>query len=555
MPLPRITFAAVALLALTAAPGVPAAQVPDRKPALVVLLLVDQFRADYVDSFQQQWSGGLRRLLSDGAWFRQADYPYFDTVTCSGHATVSTGSLPSKHGMVMNEWWDRASRTEMPCTRDQSTLPVSYGRTVAGPGDSAVNLRTSTLPDELRAQLSPTSHAISFSLKARSAIPLGGHRPNAVAWFDDSGTWVTSTAFSRAPVREVADYVRRYPVEKDFGRIWNRSLPVAAYSFEDPAVGVEPPRSMTPGFPHALGGESSTPDRAFYEQWQSSPFADEYLASMALDVASRMRLGQGGTTDMIALSFSTLDKVGHDYGPHSHEVQDILVRLDRTLDRLFSGLDRLVGAGQYTVALTADHGVAPIPERAAAQGLDAGRVPEETLTNATNDALQRTFGLGQHVAHIMNSDVYLEPGIFERMMATPAAAAAVRAALEAIPAVARVFTRDRIAADRFDDDPIGRRLAHSYDRERSGDLVVLLKPYWITDETGTSHGSPYAYDTRVPLFLMGKGIVAGEYLAPVTPADVAPTLAFLAGVTLPGAEGRVLTEALVHTVPSARNSR
>ena len=215
------------------------------RPRLIVLLVVDQFRGDYVDKFQQQWTGGLHRLVTDGAWFRQVDYPYFNTVTCSGHATIGTGSLPSTHGMVANTWWDRERHTEVRCTQDTSTKLISYGKPVSGVGDSAANLRTSTLSDELRAQLSPAARVLGFSLKARAAIPMAGHRPDAVAWFDDSGAWVTSTAFSNARVPEVADFVRRHPVEDDYGKTWEPSLPANAYLFEDPAVGVHPPSGMT----------------------------------------------------------------------------------------------------------------------------------------------------------------------------------------------------------------------------------------------------------------------------------------------------------------------
>jgi arylsulfatase A-like enzyme len=257
-----------------------------------------------------------------------------------------------------------------------------------------------------------------------------------------------------------------------------------------------------------------------------------------------MRLGHSDPTDMVAIGFSTLDKVGHEFGPESHEVQDVLIRLDRTLAVFFAGLDTLVGAGNYTVALTSDHGVSPIPERAIALGLDAGRVETADVVAAMENALGKTLGGAGYVVAVVDGDIYLRDGALEQMRATPAAAAAARDALRAIPGVLDVYARDRIDAKPLTDDPIGRRIANGYDRERSGDLTVVLRPYWLMYEGATTHGAPYGYDTRVPLFLMGKGIVAGEYLAPASPADVAPTLAFLAGVTLPRPDGRVLAEAL-----------
>src|SRR5262245_6269788 len=271
---------------------------PERTPKLVVLLMVDQFRADYVDRFQAQWSQGLKRLLTDGAWFRQASYPYANTVTCAGHASVSTGSIPATHGLILNSWWDRAAGATVTCTADPSATNLGYNGPVEG-GDSLAALKTTTLADELRAQLTPVSHAIAFSLKARAAATLGGHHPDAVAWFDDSGTWTTSTAFASSLVPQVRDFIAAHPVQHDFGRRWERTLPKDAYLFEDPAVGVTPPQGMSATFPHLLtGAGSGTADAVFYEQWQSSPFSDEYLARMALDVATGLRLTATGSTNL-----------------------------------------------------------------------------------------------------------------------------------------------------------------------------------------------------------------------------------------------------------------
>ena len=514
-----------------------------RSPKLMVLLVVDQMRADYIDRFQQQWTGGLHRLVTEGAWFRQVDYPYFTTVTCAGHATISTGSLPSTHGMIQNRWWDRRRQADVACTDDAAAAPVSYGEPLGGRGESAAAMRVPALADELRAQLSPPSRAMAFSLKARTAVTLSGRRPDAVAWFDDSGTWVSSTAFSPKPIPVVADFVTHHPVSQDFEQTWERSLPTAAYLYDDPPPGVRVGKNMTNTFPHQLKDASPAADAGFYDRWQSSPFADEYLARMTLDIAERLHFDRG-SSNLVAIGFSTLDRVGHDFGPHSHEVQDVLIRLDRTLDAFFRGIDRLVGAEHYTVALSADHGVAPILERSRGEGLDAGRLSTSAISGAIDRAFRATLNVDIAVARVVHTEVYLRPGLFDRLMASASATRGVRAALRALPGVLDVYTKDRIAANQFDDDPIGRRLAHSFDRERSGDLVVVLRPYWITDPSGTSHGTAYGYDTRVPILLMGNGIAKGEYRAPASPLDIAPTLAFLAGITLPRAQGRVLTEAL-----------
>ena len=523
-----------------------------RTPRLIVLLVVDQFRADYIDRFGHQWSSGLRRLTVEGARFRQVQYPYFNTVTCSGHATISTGAMPSTHGMVKNDWWDQDSRKVVTCMEDATETTISYGAPVKTRGESLARLRVPALADELRAQLSPAGRVIGFSLKARSAAPLAGRHPDAVAWFDDSGVWATSSAFSNAPVPEVADYVRRHPVDADFNRVWDRALPKGSYLYEDAAIGVGSlGAGMTAAFPHALAGSSPTPDRNYYTRWQSSPYADEYLASMAIDVARRMRLGTPqGSTDMIAVGFSTLDKVGHGYGPNSHEVQDVLIRLDRTLGDFLVGLDELAGAGNYVVALTADHGVAPIPERARQFGLDAGRLDEALIVRTVEDTLARALGKGSYVSRLVDSDIFLQPGVYARLRDQPAVLRGVREALRAIDGIDAVYTRDEIENVHANDDSMARRLAGSYFPGRSGDLVFVTRPYWMVEAEGTTHGTGYGYDTQIPLLLMGKGIAPGEYLGSASPLDVAPTLGFLANVTLPYSQGRVLSEALSALTPA-----
>ena len=401
-------------------------------PRLLVLLVVDQMRGDYVNKFQHQWSHGLRRLVDDGAWFRQTNYPYLNTVTCAGHASIGTGAVPAIHGMILNGWWERSTKKQVSCTDDDTARTISYGKAIATEGESAARLRTTTLADELRAQLDPTPHIAAFSLKARSAVTLGGQRPDAVAWFDDEGAWVTSTAFSKGPVPEVADFVAHNPVEKDFGKVWDRALPRDAYLYEEPTVGLLPARSgTTPSFPHIVKGPASTPGKVFYDQWQSSPFADEYLARMGAAVNEALNVqrtagndaGSGVATNagrrigpnLLALSFSALDKVGHDYGPHSHEVQDILVRLDRTLGELFSELDRQVGQGNYTVALSADHGVPPVPERSTLVGIDAGRVSTQAIVSRAEQSMAQSLGAGKHVVSFLHDYLYLDPTVVEQL--------------------------------------------------------------------------------------------------------------------------------------------
>lgn len=540
-----------AALLVSAASPAQARQQP-RRPKLVVLLVVDQMRADYVDKFSQQWTGGLHRLLEHGAWFRQATYPYWSTRTCVGHATISTGSFPATHGIIGNTWWDRETGKQVACTEDSKVGSISYGAPGEA-GNSAARLLARSFADELGAQSSAPVRVASFSLKSRSAIMLAGHRGAAVTWFGEKiPAWMTSTSFATAPVPFIAEYVKRHPVEADFGRVWERALPEKAYLYADEASGERPPRGWTPKFPHVLKGRGEKPDETFYVLWATSPFADAYLGGMAQAAVDALHLGSGSGTDFLAVSFSSLDLVGHQFGPFSHEVQDMLVRLDATLGALLDHLDRAVGPNNYVVALSADHGVAPIPEQMPPGEQDAGRISISEVVGRVQKALEPLLGSGQHVARLVGNDFYFAPSVSAKLLANPGAMQAAIEAILSVPGVARVFRGDELLERTATDDPLRRAASLNSFAGRSGDLIVLQKPYWLMEwapkdmaaGVGTDHGTAYAYDTRVPVLLMGFGIRPGEYLTAVTPADIAPTLAFLCGVTLARVDGRVLTEAL-----------
>lgn len=539
----------------------PAAAQPAR-PALLVVLVVDQMRADYVETYGDRWSAGLRRILDDGAWFDRAAYPYRATVTCAGHATIATGAFPARHGMVGNSWWDRNAGAEVTCTTDAAAAPIAYsGQAVER--HSPEPLAAPTIADALRAD-SGRTRVVSLSLKPRSAITLAGRAGDAVAWFDRGDTWATSTAYADAPVEAVRRFVEANPVEDDFHAVWERARPAEEYLHDDAGPGERPPAGWTDSFPHPFGGPDAgsgpqsgdgargdgpgSLDSAFYHRWRASPHSDAYLARMALALVEAFALGAGDRTDYLAIGFSALDYVGHRFGPRSHEVQDVLLRLDLTLGKLLDALDARVGRGRYVVALSADHGVSPIPERAAAEGIEAGRTVSDELRDDLEALLTERFGEGPHVAAIRNGELYFAPGVYDALRARPDDAAAVRALLKRAPGVWRVYSRDTVRQAAAAADPVTRAAALSFFEGRSGDLTLIYKPYWIESgfalRLAASHGSPHRYDTQVPVVLYGAGIAPGRHGAPVTPADVAPTLAALAGVELPHADGRVLHEAL-----------
>jgi predicted AlkP superfamily pyrophosphatase or phosphodiesterase len=528
--------AAVSLL-VTLLPAAAPVRAQAAKPKLVVFIVVDQLRADYPVRYAGLLQHGLKRLTTQGAWYTNAAFPYLMTITCPGHMTIGTGTLPYKHGMISNSWYDRETKKVVPCTSDPESTEVSYG-TSTGPGDSGKLLLVPTLAEVMRDKLK--SRVATMSMKARSAIALSGHKGDFVTWFGDRNVWETSSVFTKTPLPWMAGYLKANPAEGDAGKIWERTLPPERYLGEDDAPGERGSGGWGAKFPHPLGVAG---DAAYYAHLMQSPYMDQQLEKMAEAAVDELNLGTEDRTDFLGVSFSSLDSVGHTYGPRSHEIQDMLVRLDITLGKLLDYLDKEVGAGNYVVALSSDHGVADLPE----QNPAGGRQPAATLRANIDAAIRPVLGgEGTYVAAISGGDVYFVAGVYDRLKEDKKVLSAIKTALEALPGVARVLTSDEISGSgaRNSKDPQLRAAALSYFPGRSGDMLVLLKENWLFQATGTTHGTFYDYDKRVPVILYGAGIRAGARDEAATPADLAVTVASLVGVKLPSPDGRVLTSAL-----------
>jgi hypothetical protein len=538
------------------------ARTPDR-PKLVVLLVVDQMRGDYVDKFRAQWTGGLKRLVQEGAWFRDAAYPYAATETCVGHATISTGSFPASHGMVANAWWDRETQKMVTCTADPKAKNTGYAgySPKSGDGDSAWRMLMPSFAEELKFQTGNATRIVTFSLKARASITMAGHKADAATWFEGGG-WVTSSVYGTMPF--IDDYAKAHPVKADYGKTWTLSLPESSYWYDEKATSAGPPDGWDSAFPHPLRGKSATaePDAAFYEQWSASPYADTYLTELAKNAVDSLGLGKAGGTDFLGVSYSSVDYVGHAFGPRSREIQDVLAGLDRDLADLFAHLDKKVGRGNYVVALSADHGVAPIPEDMQKTGVDAGRLSLAELQARIEKALEPLNYPKPAIARITGSDVYFAPGVYDKLKQDAAAMQAGLEAARAQPGVAFVYRAEQLEDRPSTEGDIHKFFYNSYLHERSGDLLVLQKPYWLLDGSppgkarsyGTGHGTPYNYDQRVPVLLMGYGIQPGEYFEDITPADIAPTLASLCAITLASRDGHVLAQAMAKSASAVPHS-
>jgi hypothetical protein len=531
---------AVILLALGA---VPAAAPPPQPPAgpetrLVLLIAVDQFRYDYLTRFRSEYSQGLKRFLSEGAVFTEAYLEHYPTVTAVGHATMLSGAIPADSGIIGNDWFDRETAATVTSVSDPTVSLV--GSATAG-GASPRRLLVSTVGDEIKMTSRAAKGAaeaprvIGMSLKDRSAILPVGRGADAAYWWDTkSGSFVTSTYYTQQAPAWVTSFNDRKISDSWAGKPWTLlSNPAAAFK----------------QLPAAAGAD-------LYEAVYGSPYGNELLLDFASEALQQERLGQRGTTDLLSVSFSSNDSVGHTYGPDSAQVRDIAVKTDRVIGQLLERVDKLVGLQHTIVALTADHGVAPTPESLHERALPGGRMTSRDLFGPIEAALASRYGEGKWVLATAGSSPYLNYELIARLKLDPVEVRRTAAAAAAtVPHVSRVYTRDQLLLGNVPNDLIGRRVLRGFNAQRSGDLEIVLEPYWIRQATGTTHGTPYNYDSHIPLVLMGRGIAPGQYPDRVALNDLAPTLATLLSVETPAAAaGRVLTEA-IRALPAEGSAR
>ena len=530
-----IVFVAVALIA----PGPRSLQAVEAPPSirLVLLVAVDQCRYDYLTRFRSDFSGGLARLLTSGAVFSNAYLDHYPTVTAVGHSTMLSGATPAISGIIGNDWYDRALGRNVTSVSDPAVTLVGG----TGEGSSPRRLLVSTVGDELKsasraADGSPNRPKVfGLSLKDRSAILPAGHMADGAYWFDTgTGAFVTSTFYRPDLPAWVAGFNAKKIPDASAGKTW---------AFLDAASG--------PG--HGLPPAAGAP---LYSAVYGSPYGNDLLAAFAEAAIEAERLGQRGVTDLLSVSFSSNDAVGHTYGPDSPEVHDMTVRTDRLLQAFFGRVDALVGLDHTLVILTADHGVAPLPELQQARRLPGGRIKGEELFTPIENALRARFGDGKWILSTAGTSPYLNQALIAEKKLDPADVRRVAAvAAQSAPHVARVYTREQLLSGEVSPDTIGHRIRRSYSLQRSGDLEIVLEPYWMRATGGTTHGTPYSYDAHIPLVFMGPGIRPGRYDATVALNDLAPTVATLLSVETPsGSQGRVLHEMLAPTAPEPVSS-
>jgi predicted AlkP superfamily pyrophosphatase or phosphodiesterase len=502
-----------------------AAILPAAPPKLVLAIVIDQFRYDYLLRFRSDYHSGFARLLEKGAVFTDAHYLHAATVTAVGHATFLTGATPSISGIIANEWYDRESGQTVTSVSDPATKLV--GGNTDRAGSSPRRLLVSTVGDELKIQRGE-SRVIGISIKDRSAILPAGHMADGAYWYDDhANAWVTSSYYRG----ELPDWAKKL----------NQEQPAARYAgakwlpFDAKGDSAKPFCSMT----------KDTGVR-FCGSIEATPWGNEMIEEFAERALEGENLGHHASTDVLAVSFSSNDYVGHAVGPDDPAVRDISIRTDRLLGKLFDAIDGRIGAGNTLVILTADHGVAPVPEVNQARKMPGGRLNGGELTAKITDALTKRFGPGKWLLASSGGMLYFNQDLIRAQKLDPAEVelVAAEAGLEQHH-ITRVYTRSQLVDGAVQHDEISRAFSVGFLGQRSGDLFVLQEPYYLFEATGTSHGTPYDYDNHVPVIFLGPGIKPGKYSTRIAVNDIAPTLAEILNVEQPsGSIGRILSEIL-----------
>ena len=517
-----------AVMLAVAALGAASAQPQPSRPRLVVLIVVDQLRTDLLARYRRHFvRNGFEQFVAHGATYTRARYLHAATDTCPGHAVIATGSWGKENGIVANRWYDRGRKKDVECAGFSRAAVSKY-------------LLRPAIGDVIAPAGQGAGRVVAVSGKRGSGLILGGAHGDAY-WPDQQGDFVNDGT-KRLPGWLLA-FDGRGKAGAYFGHSWERLLPDAAYA-----------EFGAGSFPNSLRVGKSAADAAFHDALQATPFADEILAAFAAAAIRGERLGEDGDTDLLAISFSAADVVGHRYGPDSPESMDTIVRLDRQVARLLESVDAEVGLRHSVVVLTADHGIAPVPEFASrhAWGKEARPVSEPALTAAAERAFSNRFGAApakRWIALHSFPNFYLDASSIEaKGIPRKDAERIVADAVESFPGIRRAVTRTELVHQRQVQRAGGTvadpAALNSFHPARSGDVVYLLSRYAVMSDEGSNHGSDWSYDTRVPLMWLAPGIRPGSYHQSASPADIAPTLYALLGIDAPETGGRVLSEML-----------
>ena len=513
------------------------------KPKLVIGLVVDQMRWDYLYRYNNLYSpNGFNRLIKEGFSCDNTLIPYVPTYTGPGHTCVYTGSVPAIHGIVGNDWYDVSSQKNMYCTEDSTVSTVGSASSLGKM--SPQNLWVTTVGDELRLSTNFESKVIGIALKDRGAILPAGHAANAAYWFDDTnGKWITSTYYeNQLPDWVVRQNEKLFP-DKAMLQDWNTLLPKEKYTQstgDNKTYEGKLPEETTTTFPHRL----SQINKSKYSAFKFTPFAATYTFDMAKEAIKNEKLGLGNYTDMLTISISSTDYMGHTFGPNSIEAEDTYLRLDRDIADFLNHLDATIEKGNYLLFLTADHGAAHIPGFLKEHNVPAGNYSAKNLSDSLSKRLEDVFGLKNGFIKIQNNQVYLDDkGIKNSGKSVSDVEAEIIRFLNEQPFINYAFSTKNIESASIP-SAIKKMLINGYNPKRSGQIgYVATSGYLAMGTTGTTHGAWDPYDSHIPLVWFGANIKPGKTNRETYMTDIAPTLSAILNIQMPsGNVGKVIEE-------------
>ena len=517
------------------------------KPKLVVGIMVDQMRWDYINKFKAYFgSNGFLRLVNEGSTCDFTMIPYVPTVTAVGHASVYTGSVPAMNGITGNNWFDNYAQKSVYCVEDNSVNSVGIENSAAGKMSPA-NLWTTTIGDELKIATNFKSKVIGLSIKDRGAILPAGHSADGAFWYDSkTGNFISSTYYAAQLPTWVSNYNNQHRVDSLYTKGWNLSLAKTIYEtncdqdqndYESTPLGKE-----QKAFPYSLTQFIGKD----YGKIASTPLGNTLLADLAEQAIINEKMGQDDITDLLAVSFSSPDYIGHSFGPDSWETMDGYIKLDATLAKLFAVLDKQVGKNNYTIFLTADHAVAHVPGFSKNHHLPGGTVSEDQLKKDLSNYIASKGFDSKLISAIREYNVHFNSALMETLGIEKLRLVQLcRQFLEKQPDILQVVDV-RNAATAPLPAALRERIVNGYNAQRAGDLFIVTKSGYVDGyATGTSHGVLYNYDAHIPLLFWGKGIQHKVVNTPTYMTDIAPTITTLLGIQMPsGSIGKPILDVL-----------
>ncbi len=512
----------------------------DKKPKLVIGIVVDQMRNDYLQRFDYNYGeNGFKRLIREGFYAKNNHYNYIPTYTGPGHASIYTGTTPKYHGIIGNSWYSRSLGRNINCVGDSST--VNVGGSLQRGKVSPHHLLANTITDELKLSSNFRSKVYSVSIKDRGAALPGGHTPDGAFWYDsNTGEFMTSTYY----METLPEWVKAFNADKkvdDYSNMtWETLLPIEKYtsSGEDNSpyeYGFK--GKDTPTLPYDLA--ELRKKNGPYGIISSTPFGNSLVLDFAKAAITSNKLGKSTQTDFLAISLSSTDYVGHNFGPNAVELEDTYLRLDRDIEALLNHLDKEIGVGEYLIFLTADHGVVENPQYLVDHKLPGGFFDTEIITTLADSVLKNLLGEGKFILSYSNGQFFLDEALIIESGSTLAEVETHLAqALLAIVEVAETYTGTAMNQSEFN-KPLASHLKNGYNNNISGNVLIVLKPGYLEGSgrsmKGTSHGTGYSYDTHVPLLFFGTNVPAGYTQRKTSITDIAPTVSGLINITLPNA--------------------